>query len=582
MSAIVAPLWRPEYDDLYVASRSDLSYRYTANAWATTQWYPRVIGTIVVPSLIPLLAWYEHILHIPTELTIWWRLFQRKRTKRGVMPLAILWLRYMTMALGIVYAVGFWSPHQTLATCAERIWPLQATFITIVSMSTACINAWRSRTLTQAAFQSHLNYRIMQVFCVFLLLVRLVALIAAFVFARSWYEFLPLLQEQGDPNRRSTCASAISMVFEAIHLSPTTQEPSSRSSKISLITLLATLVATDLAFAVTTLASILRLSRNIQTRSTLITSLFNNSIMFYSILIAFDLAGVAYFVSTSDADTLALISTVAAILTVRVLINEQETILAASVHTHNDWTRARIRREGAAAWTVHNHANVAAAAAAAVPTNAPQHSHQVPAGRTTCLAERDVADACDACYLRGPVVGLGGRHWNRQPITRRGAGLTDIERVSVIEGGISIQESWARQEDEERAYGATSWPRRTQGGGEHHGIQTLIRDWWRDVEGSATAAAIQARPSAMSEVRTRNAEKRTDAEPDAGSHVEESSISDLHKADDGVGDEKASIEEATSVESEEIMAERQRFSVDDGTHDRSSVSALPSPIDGSE
>lgn len=481
-------LWAPSFRDVYVQkpdrSSSDIfhpDHPFLAEGWAATQWYPSVAGLLIVPIMIPLLAFYEHLIHIPTESAIWWRLCHRKRTKRGVMPLAILWLRYWTLILGILIAITMWNPNQTLHRCSTKIWPLTFAISTLVSVSTACVNAWRSRTITRAAIQSTRYYSLLQIVCGFFVVTRLAALVTAFVFQHFSFTYLGLVRRSDQPMLKSTCFSFSVALSQKMKLVPELREEYNYLAPIyTIFALLVTLVLSDLVLAMATLSSILKLKRNISSESDLISTLFNSSIMYYTILIVLDLAGLAYYISTSDSKIVVLLITIGSILTVRVLINEQDCILAASRNARSYRTRflteqPRMAGVDRSAWT-QNAAHMGAF-----------ERHVVNPGLRARMAQVNDMEEKDASAMAiSPRNGTIG-------IQRRGAGMTDIERVTVLEAGRSIDRPWPEWEDDEieddDRMGITSADRvrsdfwqRKRIEGERNGIQTLIREWWRDVE----------------------------------------------------------------------------------------------------
>ncbi|MCO5599875.1 hypothetical protein L7F22_053982 [Adiantum nelumboides] len=250
----------------------------------------------------------------------------------------------------------------------------------------------------------------------------------------------------------------------------------------AIVALLVTLVISDLVLAMATLSSILKLKRNISTESNLISSLFNSSIMYYTILIVLDLAGLVYFVATSDSKIVFLLITIGSILTVRVLINEQDCILAASKNARSYWTKFMTEHPpmpGAerSVWT-QNAVNMGAF-----------ERHVVAPGLRARMAQMEEKDpgALALSPTQFNEIGNVG-------IQRRGAGMTDIERVTVLEAGRSIDRPWPEWEDDDdveeddrpnitsadRARSAFWQRKRIEG--ERNGIQTLIREWWRDVE----------------------------------------------------------------------------------------------------
>ncbi|PWN34398.1 uncharacterized protein FA14DRAFT_161801, partial [Meira miltonrushii] len=485
-------LWAPSFGDVYLQPPIDYTvpdnyhptHPISAEGWAATQWYSSVAGLLIVPTIIPLLAFYEHTIHITTESVIWWRLCHRKRTKRGVMPLAILWLRYWTLMLGILLAVTMWSPNQTLQRCSTKIWPLTFAISTLVSISTACVNAWRSRTITRAAIQSTRYYSLLQIVCAFFVLARLAALVTAFVFQHFSFSYLSLVRRSDKPMLEATCLSFSLALSQKMKLAPELRQEYNYLAPIyTIFALLVTLTVSDLVLAMATLSSILKLKRNISTESNLISSLFNSSIMYYTILIVLDLAGLAYFVATSDSKIVFLLITIGSILTVRVLINEQDCILAASRNARSYWTKGMTENPPIAgaersAWT-QNPAHMGAF-----------ERHFVAPGLRARMAQMDEKDAGGGALALSPTpfneVGNVG-------MQRRGAGMTDIERVTVLEAGRSIDRPWPVWEDddteEDDRPGITSADRarsafwqRKRIEGERNGIQTLIREWWRDVE----------------------------------------------------------------------------------------------------
>lgn len=484
-------LWAPSFGNVYLQPPIDIpsddTFRSThpllAEGWAATQWYPSVAGLLIVPTIIPLLAFYEHLINIPTESVIWWRLCHRKRTKRGVMPLAILWLRYWTLMLGILIAVTVWSPNQTLQRCSTKIWPLTFAISTLVSISTACVNAWRSRTITRAAIQSTRYYSLLQIVCAFFVLARLAALVTAFVFEHFSFSYLNLVRRSDKPMLESSCISFSLALSQKMKLTPELRQEYNYLAPIyAIVALLVTLVISDLVLAMATLSSILKLKRNISTESNLISSLFNSSIMYYTILIVLDLAGLVYFVATSDSKIVFLLITIGSILTVRVLINEQDCILAASKNARSYWTKFMTEHPpmpGAerSVWT-QNAVNMGAF-----------ERHVVAPGLRARMAQMEEKDpgALALSPTQFNEIGNVG-------IQRRGAGMTDIERVTVLEAGRSIDRPWPEWEDDDdveeddrpnitsadRARSAFWQRKRIEG--ERNGIQTLIREWWRDVE----------------------------------------------------------------------------------------------------
>lgn len=483
-------LWAPSFGDVYIQPQVDFNvsgnyhpaHPILAEGWAATQWYPSVAGLLIVPTIIPLLAFYEHIIHITTESVIWWRLCHRKRTKRGVMPLAILWLRYWTLMLAILMAVTVWSPNQTLQRCSTKIWPLTFAISTLVSISTACVNAWRSRTITRAAIQSTRYYSLLQIVCAFFVLARLAALVTAFIFQHFSFSYLSLVRRADKPMLEATCLSFTLSLSQKMKLAPELRQQYNYQAPIyTMFALLVTLILSDLVLAMATLSSILKLKRNISTESNLISCLFNNSIMYYTILIVLDLAGLAYFISTSDAKIVFLLITIGSILTVRVLINEQDCILAASRNARSYWTKAMTELPPLAgadrsAWT-QNPVNMGVF-----------ERHVVAPGLRARMAQMDEKDVGALALSPTQFNEIGN-----VGIQRRGAGMTDIERVTVLEAGRSIDRPWPEWEDDgteeddrpditsaDRARSAFWQRKRIEG--ERNGIQTLIREWWRDVE----------------------------------------------------------------------------------------------------
>ena len=74
----------------------------TAAQWGQSQWLPSLFLPIILPLVAHFLIVYEHILHAPVEWHIWARILQRKRLTKAFLPWSTIWLRYSTLALGIL------------------------------------------------------------------------------------------------------------------------------------------------------------------------------------------------------------------------------------------------------------------------------------------------------------------------------------------------------------------------------------------------------------------------------------------------------------------------------------------------
>jgi hypothetical protein len=91
---------------------------------------------------------------------------------------------------------------------------------------------------------------------------------------------------------------------------------------------------------------------------------------------------------------------------------------------------------------------------------------------------------------RGGGTGINGRmYMGSRQVRRRGAGLTDIERVTVMEHGRSVNRPLPSWQDEESGFEALENELRTRhredlfiGAGGRHGDQALIAAWTRGVE----------------------------------------------------------------------------------------------------
>ena len=186
---------------------------------------------------------------------------------------------------------------------------------------------------------------------------------------------------------------------------------------------------------------------------------------FYSLLGIVDLFALIMFAITRQANAVMLMVASGAILMIRVLIREQECISAHNrtytTHTKTPWlTVTRERERGAADGNV---------------------LHVGPAVRGTA-APTFRAHRGDGCGCRRP------RHYHHHhtagmQVRRRGAGLTDIERVTVLEHGRSVDRPWLAYGDEEQ-----TWKRNTYaagpGGHLEYGLESLIAEWTREVNGA--------------------------------------------------------------------------------------------------
>lgn len=74
----------------------------TTQDWARSQWFPSIFLRVVVGFLAQFIIAYEHVLHFPIELSIWYRLIKRRTQTKAILPWSTLWLRYHTLALGIL------------------------------------------------------------------------------------------------------------------------------------------------------------------------------------------------------------------------------------------------------------------------------------------------------------------------------------------------------------------------------------------------------------------------------------------------------------------------------------------------
>lgn len=229
----------------------------------------------------------------------------------------------------VVGMIGQWDSNSSWSRCSTTVVPLFLSSSALLSVMSASISTWRCLTIARAAMGTRSKDRrrfiIVRVVVYICLAVRITANIVAYHY-QTYMRPIDTMQ-----NARTTCFGFAQAAFEQLQFGLNNDWRLLENS-IALVGLLVTVLISDAIFAIVALNSISLLGAQIRQaprgRSDLYEILRVNSITHCSVLVLADIGSLIFYCLSWNYFTAHLTAAVGVIVGIRVLISEQESVLA--------------------------------------------------------------------------------------------------------------------------------------------------------------------------------------------------------------------------------------------------------------